>query len=120
LFFSGLPSADVAHDRYNRDGVDEYYSDDYYSSDDDYLSENEKVVHTTPVFISTSTNQLVNEGDPIKLPCLVDKLGKFHCIHVLRVNVRGGGCHTKIYNTLNTFLKKFKKFLQKSKKNSKN
>lgn len=55
----------------------EYYSDDYYSADDDYLNEHEKVVHTTPTFVSTASNQLVNEGDTIKLPCWVDKLGKY-------------------------------------------
>lgn len=65
---NGLPYAEK---------TDDYYSDDYYSSDDDYLSEHEKVVHTTPKFVSTSTNQLVNEGDRIKLPCIVDKLEGF-------------------------------------------
>ena len=56
---------------------DDYSSDDYYAGDDDdYLSSEEKVVHTTPTFVSTSTSQLVNEGDTIKLPCFVDKLGK--------------------------------------------
>merc|ERR1719220_3165684 len=58
---------------------DDYYSsDDYYAGDDDdYLSAEEKVVHTTPTFVSTSSSQLVNEGDTIKLPCFVDKLDSF-------------------------------------------
>jgi len=58
---------------------DDYYSsDDYYSADDDdYLSAEEKVVHTTPTFVSTGTNLMVNEGDTIKLPCFVDKLDGF-------------------------------------------
>jgi len=64
----GKPSAEVPM---------EYYSDDYYSADDDYLNEHEKVVHTTPTFVSTASNQLVNEGDTIKLPCWVDKLDGF-------------------------------------------
>ena len=61
---------------------DDYYADgDYgeegdYSSDDDYLNENERIVNTVPEFVSRQTDQLVNEGDTIKLPCLVDKLGK--------------------------------------------
>ena len=60
---------------------DDYSSDDYYSADDDdYLSAEEKVVHTTPTFVSTSSSQLVNEGDTIKLPCFVDKLGKKNCL----------------------------------------
>ncbi len=57
--------------------MDEYYSDDYdnYSADDDYLSENERVVHTVPEFTSAPKDFWINEGDTIKLPCLVDKLG---------------------------------------------
>ncbi|XP_059095185.1 igLON family member 5-like [Tigriopus californicus] len=53
----------------------QYYADDYdYSSDDDYLNENEQVVHTIPQFTSTSSEMLINEGDTIKLPCFVDEL----------------------------------------------
>lgn len=55
----------------------EYYSDDYYSADDDYLNEHEKVVYATPTFVSTTSSQMINEGDTIKLPCLVDKLDGF-------------------------------------------
>ena len=74
-FFAGLPSGEALDDYYS---ADDYSSDDYnYSNDnDDYLNKNEQVVLTTPTLISTSSNQLVNEGDTIKLPCLVDKLGK--------------------------------------------
>lgn len=57
-----------------------YYSDDYadYSADvnDDFLNENEKVVHTIPEFVTPATSQTVNEGDIIKLPCYVDKIGE--------------------------------------------
>ena len=55
-------------------------TDLYSADDDDYLSAEEKVVHTTPTFVSTSSSQLVNEGDTIKLPCFVDKLGKKNCL----------------------------------------
>ena len=73
LFFPGMPSVGESGP-----APDDYYSsDDHYAGDDDdYLSSEEKVVHTTPTFVSTSTSQLVNEGDTIKLPCFVDKLGK--------------------------------------------
>ena len=54
--------------------------------DDDYLSQDEKVVHTNPTFFSDSTNQLVNEGETIKLPCLVDKLGKFMWFFVYKTH----------------------------------
>jgi len=76
----GMPSvggAKAAPDDYYLSD-DDYSSDDYYSADDDdYLSAEEKVVHTTPTFVSTSSSQLVNEGDTIKLPCFVDKLDGF-------------------------------------------
>jgi len=67
----GLPSVSTPDDYYSSD---DYYS---YSSDDDYLSSEEKVVHTNPEFLSDSTNDWVNEGETIKLPCLVDKLEGF-------------------------------------------
>ena len=73
FFVAGMPSVGGAHDDY----LDDYSSDDYYAGDnDDYLSVEEKVVHTTPTFVSSSSSQMVNEGDTIKLPCFVDKLGK--------------------------------------------
>ena len=59
---------------------DDYSLDDWYANDDDYLSAEKKKVHTTPTFVSTSSSQLVNEGDTIKLPCFVDKLGKKNCL----------------------------------------
>ena len=78
----------------------EYYSDDEYSysADDDYLSEHEKVVHTTPNFVSVPSNQMVNEGDTIKLPCLVDApLGekscfKFYCYFILDLDLDFARC----------------------------
>ena len=75
FFVPGMPSVGES---VAAPAPDDYYSsDDYYAGDDDdYLSSEEKVVHTTPTFVSTSTSQLVNEGDTIKLPCFVDKLGK--------------------------------------------
>ena len=67
---------------------DDYYADDYdnYSADDDYLNENERVVHTVPEFVSKPTDVWVNEGDTIKLPCMVDKLGE-SCDHAGRLNI---------------------------------
>lgn len=81
LFVTGKPasgSSTALDDYYSDDGGYSYPSDDdyVYPSDNDYANEHEKVVHFNPTFLSTGTNQLVNEGDTIKLPCLVDKLGK--------------------------------------------
>ena len=78
IFFPGMPSVGGA-----KAAPDDYYlsDDDYYNDDDNYdLSPDEKVVHTTPTFVSTSSSQLVNEGDTIKLPCFVDNLGKKNCL----------------------------------------
>ena len=55
-----------------------YYNDDYYqmTADDDYLSEEERIVHKTPTFKTESTDLTVNEGETIKLPCFLDTLGE--------------------------------------------
>ena len=37
---------------------------------------NEKAMHTVPEFVSKATDQIVNEGDTIKLPCYADNMGK--------------------------------------------
>jgi len=67
----GLPSVSSLDDYdYSSDDYDTYYSDDNNYQD-------EKVVHTNPTFLSDPTNQLINEGETIKLPCLVDKLDGF-------------------------------------------
>ena len=72
--FAGLP--------HKHSSSEDYYADDYpdYSSDiedgQDYLNENEQVVHTVPAFVTEPIDETVNEGDTIKLPCFVEKLGK--------------------------------------------
>ena len=74
--FSGIPAQNNKGEK-----TSDYYADEYYNADDEYADEadeQEKVVHRNPKFISQSTNQLVNEGETIKLPCLADKLGKCH------------------------------------------
>lgn len=83
----------------------QYYADDYdYSSDDDYLNENEQVVHTIPQFTSTSSEMLINEGDTIKLPCFVDKLGK-ESVNFINSLLT---CHRVAQTYKNTFFFKFK------------
>ncbi len=67
--FSGVPVSDS-------DKPADYSADDYYNADDEYLDEQEKVVHKNPKFISKGTTQMINEGDTIKLPCMADTLGK--------------------------------------------
>ena len=73
VIFSGAPAQ-------SKSGKpSDYYADDYYNADDEYADEadeQEKVVNRNPKFISQTTNQLVNEGETIKLPCLADKLGE--------------------------------------------
>jgi len=61
--------------------IEEYQNDDYLGDydeanyDDDHSAEiKESESDRTPKFISSSKNFIVNEGDSIKLPCLVDNL----------------------------------------------
>ena len=71
--FPGLPYTDSDMKQLG----DDYYNDDEYYSDTDYEGNaDEQVVHTVPEFTSQTTDQMVNEGDTIKMPCFVDKLGK--------------------------------------------
>ena len=79
IFFAGKPTIDKAENNGVYGDGNEYYADgeDYYYSDDEYLNEDEHIVHTIPTFKSDPTDQLVNEGETIKLPCAVDKLCKF-------------------------------------------
>ena len=74
--FSGLPYA-AKHADYYADDYN-YSSDDYPSGDGDenFIPEtSEKVIHVTPVMQSKDSDKFTNEGDLIKLPCVVDNLG---------------------------------------------
>ena len=65
----------------------DYYADDYNYSSDDYpngdaddnvenhLGEHETPIHVNPKMMSKDSDELINEGDIIKLPCVVDTLG---------------------------------------------
>ena len=76
--FLGLPYAEKTAD---------YYADDYNYSSDDYpngdaddnvenhLGEHETPIHVNPKMMSKDSDELINEGDIIKLPCVVDTLG---------------------------------------------
>jgi len=79
-FFSGLPAsdADYPNDYYNDE---EYYSDDYDASMEtneiyDAHGHKEIEVRRNPIFVTQGRNIMVNEGDTIKLPCVLDKLDK--------------------------------------------
>lgn len=86
--FPGQPTSETR----NNSGRD-YYSDDYdaYSSDDDLddgvVKVKEQVVYVTPEFTSFPSNQLINEGDTIKLPCKVDKIGTIFISSLVRNNL---------------------------------
>ena len=69
LFVTALP--------YGDDNNDIYSNDDYEDASDpsnDRGSEN--VIYRIPKFTSEPVNEMVNEGGTIRLPCIVDKLGK--------------------------------------------
>jgi len=62
------------------------YMNDYdysYSSDADDATyrDDEQVVYQTPEFVSHPVNTMVNEGDTIKLPCVVEK-NRWICVDV--------------------------------------
>ena len=60
---------DYPNDYYNDE---EYYSDNY--DTDSVSDEKETIVKRNPKFISQSKRITINEGDTIKLPCMVDNL----------------------------------------------
>jgi len=77
---NGLPYAEKTADYYNDEY--NYSSDDYMNGDGDdninsYAGEKEKVIHRTPQMQSKNSDELINEGDIIKLPCVVDNLDGF-------------------------------------------
>jgi len=73
---------DYPNDYYNDA---EYYNDEYIYDDNknesneirDADGNKETVVKRNPKFVSTYKTIMVNEGDTIKLPCVVDKLDNF-------------------------------------------
>lgn len=84
---------------YTSDSYEYDYPEDY-SSDDDFLNENEKVVHTIPQFVSKPIEQMVNEGETIKLPCIVDKLGKNNW----KYNLKFWAIYIIFFSDWNTYL----------------
>ena len=72
MYITGLPYGDDNNDIYSNDD----YEDVAQSGNGDSMTGGEQVIHTLPHFITTGQNMLVNEGSTIKLPCLVNRLGK--------------------------------------------
>ena len=87
LLISGVPAAlDASYDYQN--DADNYYNDDeeYYNYDNgngsneeifDATGKKEVVNKRDPMFMSQPKKLLVNEGDIVKLPCVVDKFEAF-------------------------------------------
>ena len=78
MYFSFSDCVSVPDDLLSND-EDYYIPDDLLSNDEDYyipddLDSNDE--GHMPTFVSTSTIQLLKEGDTIRLPCFVDKIGK--------------------------------------------
>ena len=81
LLIPGSPVAGDASEDYQNDyyADEEYYSDDYDASVEtneifDASGNRETVVKRNPKFITPQKNLMVNEGETIKLPCVVDQL----------------------------------------------
>ena len=65
-------------EEYQNDYTGDYNEADYENGIEYKFSEEniEKETDRTPTFISSGKTLVVNEGDAIKLPCMVDNLGK--------------------------------------------
>lgn len=67
---TGKPYGDENNDLYANDDYEDVEAADH---------GNERVIHALPKFVSAEQNVMVNEGATIKLPCIVNRLGKdFH------------------------------------------
>merc|ERR1719402_2004024 len=77
LSASGHPGKDknYLYDYQNDEEYHEYVND--YGADEGEDEEEEKHISRNPKFVSTSKSLMVNQGDTIKLPCIVDKLEGF-------------------------------------------
>ena len=71
---SGLPSAQYKD--YDYDAANDISEDDI-GEDNTVRKGSEKEGMKTPKFISSSQSVLVNEGDTVRLPCMVDRLEGF-------------------------------------------
>ena len=70
--FSGLPYGDDNNDIYSNDDYEDVAS----TSTGREAEDGEEVIHTLPHFETAGQSMLVNEGSTIKLPCIVNRLGK--------------------------------------------
>jgi hypothetical protein len=71
---SGKPYGDDNNDLYANDDYEELETSDAASTSSNGGAEH--VIHVLPKFVTTPQNVMVNEGATIKLPCLVNRLGK--------------------------------------------
>ena len=69
IFFTGKPYGDDNNDLYNN----EDYTDPSNPPADDPADE---PIYKLPKFVTKPQNLMVNEGSTIRLPCVVDRLGK--------------------------------------------
>ena len=72
-FFVGQPYSYAGDDLYDYESAGE----DLKNNTSDNVKEKQVIVMKTPQFTSTSEMLTVNEGDTLRLPCLVDRLEGF-------------------------------------------
>ena len=73
MFFTGQPYSYAGDDLYDYETAGE----DLKYNTSDNVKEKQVIVMSTPQFTSTSETLTVNEGDTLRLPCLVDRLEGF-------------------------------------------
>ena len=74
-FLSGVPYAEFKD--YDYDAANNEIPEEEASETNTIRKGPEKEVMTTPKFISSAQSVLVNEGDTVRLPCIVDRLEGF-------------------------------------------
>ena len=75
IYVSGLPSAEYKD--YDYDAANSDISKEDAADENSISRGSEKEVMATPKFISSAQSVLVNEGDTVRLPCIVDRLEGF-------------------------------------------
>ena len=74
--FSGKPYGDDNNDLYNNEDYTDPDGLGEHGGQQDENRPDESVIYKLPKFVTKPQNLMVNEGSTIRLPCVVDRLGK--------------------------------------------
>ena len=74
--FPGKPYGDDNNDLYNNEDYTDPDGIGEHGGQQDENRPDESVIYKLPKFVTKPQNLMVNEGSTIRLPCVVDRLGK--------------------------------------------